>query len=285
MLVDIYLENGSIVGAGTYSSKSNNITIGDTNYRVATNAVVFVKYDGTNGTVITGADADAWSDSRIAVPVYAAGIKNTVKVMYLNLSGEDKVPGASSDTHYAVILSDVIDAKDDNKMADLWTSNGGLVEGAVIKSDSSLAKNMVYEYTMDGDEYELKAVAKALDNGKIKTGTFTAAVQPDGIDGNYITVYYRDTDNSIQSGTFLMTKDTVSLYVDSKAGTGANEGSLAEAVVKDQTDGKDNYVPNVIIVVDDDTSPENGIELGAIVVDLQNNMRDASGNEGTITQP
>ena len=82
-----------------------------------------------------------------------------------------------------------------------------------------------------------------------------------------------------------MTKDTVSLYVDSKAGTGANEGSLAEAVVKDQTAGKDNYVPNVIIVVDDDTSPENGIELGAIVVDLQNNMRDASGNEGTITQP
>ena len=245
-------ENNSV----NYSAETNKVA----GKRVASDAVVFVKYDTNKGKVLTGADIDAWKDSTTA-PVYVAFADKTVEIMYLDMSDLDKIPGASSDAAYAVIVDEVVAGKDDTQVTTLWTADG-LVKDAVVTagSNTELTENMVYEYTMDGEEYELTAVDYIV-------GAVT------DIDGNYITVLDEDG-NEVE---YKMTKDTDNLFVDTKDSTGATSGAVTEAIEFEQ----DKFYANVIIVLDDDDSTAD-FELGLIVVDLDNKLLDEDGDEYVV---
>lgn len=238
----------------TYSAKTNKV--GDT--RVAGDAVVFVKYDGTKGKVITGADADAWADKYTAA-VFTAFVDGTVKIMYVELEG-DKVPGASSDAAYAVVIGDIMQGEDDDVVTTLWTADG-IVNDVVVTGDEAV-KNMVYEYTVDGDEYELTAVDAIV-------GAVTE------IDGDYITVLANG-----EEVEYKLTKDTDKLFVDTQAGEGAKNGDIREATEFEQN----KFYANVIVVVDEDSDNEAAIELAVVVVDIDNELQDAADESIELTK-
>ena len=159
---------------------------------------------------MTGAQANNWKNAD-NYTVTEAYIDGTVKAMVVDMKGA-KLPGATSDKSYAVILSDIMSGKDNTQIADLWTSEGP-VEEATINGDD-LKKNMVYEFTMNGDEYDLEAVTETV------VGVITE------IDGEYITVKA----DGQAAKEYILTDDTIQLFVDTDKGVGSTEGTLAETM-------------------------------------------------------
>lgn len=243
---------------GTYSSATNKL--GTT--RVATDATVFVKYETNKGTVLTGADVDGWKDANYTVT--EAYVDGTVKAMVVDLAAT-KLPGATSDAAYAVILGDVVNGANNTKVATLWTADG-IIEDAVVNG-TGLVANTVYEYTMNGTEYDLTATTAA----KTVVGAVTE------IDGKYVTIL---VDGAAAGTEYVVTADTVKLFVDTKNDAGANDGSIIEAT--EFENGK--FYGNVIVVIDDDTKTEGETELGCVVVDIQNKLLDSADNEVVVNK-
>ena len=207
---------------------------------------------------MTGAQANNWKNAD-NYTVTEAYIDGTVKAMVVDMKGA-KLPGATSDKSYAVILSDIMSGKDNTQIADLWTSEGP-VEEATINGDD-LKKNMVYEFTMNGDEYDLEAVTETV------VGVITE------IDGEYITVKA----DGQAAKEYILTDDTIQLFVDTDKGVGSTEGTLAE---NDEFEsGK--YYANAIVILGDVT--DEGTEIDCIVFDNNGELQDANGESIVINK-
>lgn len=150
--------------------------------------------------------------------------------------------------------------EDDDVVTTLWTADG-IVNDVVVTGDEAV-KNMVYEYTVDGDEYELTAVDAIV-------GAVTE------IDGDYITVLANG-----EEVEYKLTKDTDKLFVDTQAGEGAKNGDIREATEFEQN----KFYANVIVVVDEDSDNEAAIELAVVVVDIDNELQDAADESIELTK-
>ena len=230
-----------------YKKETGDKDVAVTSARIDNNAVIFV--DSTEDSevkVISGSALKAWKDqtwniSGVALIDGTTGYKY-IKVATIKL-GAVSIPGASSDTMYGYITSDVeaIDTEDGTKYTfTVW--NGTDSETVTTTDNTDLAKDVFISYEYDGDDIDV------LDEYTITDD----ADYVQGVDGNEVMIggvsYDMDDD------------ETKVIFVRTKSHEGAT-GSLKEA--DKNTAGK--YYKNVIPVIDDGA-------LVALFVDASNKM-------------
>ena len=223
-----------------------------TTSRIDDDAVVFVNSEADSEVkVITGSALKAWKDTNYTISKGVALIDGTSGYRYAKVIAftmTDGIPGASSDTMYGYITSDVesIDTEDGTKYTfTVW--NGSDNETVTTTDSANLAKDVFIAYEYDGDDIVL---ADGYDVMTIEDDADYVA----GLDGDDI--MFSD------GKTYNMDDDeTQVIFVRTKSHEGAT-GSLKEAT----QNTADKYYVNVIPVIDDEGT------LVALFADASNKM-------------
>ena len=261
-----------VIDGGTYDPKTNKVTatVGSAKTRLAADAKVFVMYETSKGKVVTGAAADKWSDGSYTVT--KAYTDTTVKVMVVSNA---KNPSISDDSLYGVILSEPYSDKnaddEDIVVIDKFLTENGIVTDLKIDVDdfsmSTLKKNMLVSYQMDGEDYTSFAAAP-------KDATAVVGAVTD-VDGDYVTVL---TTTGTKVELKVDKSDSHILYVDTDAEDAAS-GSIKKATKKDKTA----YYANIMVIYKDAReSDESNIIWGA-AIDSANQLQDSNDEDVTVT--
>ena len=283
--IDMKTQAGTNVGNNstgwaTYSSITNKVG----SNRVNADAQVFVLFDADNadvtkvtsydGKVITGADADKWSDNTYNLPVAYSNSDSRVAVMVANIGNAD-APNASDDAKYGVIVSTPYTSTDsedkDIYVIDLLTADGIQtgIQVADSEFDSSFAKNQLVSYAMDGEKY-VDFTAAPSETTAIAAGAVT------DVNGKIITVLKADG-SSIE---LKLDDDSMVLYFDSTEGTAAS-GSFKKATKQDAT----HYYANVMVVYKTTVESDGTYLIKGAAVEVPNQLQDKSDNDILITIP
>ena len=260
-----------VIDGGTYDPKTNKVTatVGSAKTRLAADAKVFVMYGTNKGKVVTGAAADKWSDGSYTVT--KAYTDTTVKVMVVSNA---KNPSISDDSLYGVILSEPYSDKnaddEDIVVIDKFLTENGIVTDLKIDVDdfamSTLKKNMLVSYQMDGKDYvKFNTVA---DGATAAVGAIT------DVDGDYVTVL---TDN----GTVDLKvdkSDSHILYVDTDAEDAAS-GSIKKATKKD----KNTYYANIMVIYKTTAENDESHIIWGAAIDSANQLQDSNDEDVTVT--
>ena len=272
---DIGMDAGAAL-TGNYSSITNKVA----STRVSADAQVFVLYDkeadgAYAGKLISGATADKWADNTYTVT--AAYTDGNVEIMVVDLDTASDIPNATDDSLYAVILSETytttVDGDTYTVVEKMWTESG-MVTDIMFETDvtSILVKNSVITYKMDGEDYVDPAVVPSSSTDLNRTVAIT------DVNGEYFTIL------TASGGTAELkvdADDTVVLYVDTEAGDGLTEGAIKEAAKYDA--GK--YYANATVIYKQADSADESRAVLCVVVDVNNMMQDADGDDILVNIP
>ena len=274
---DIGLDETVISGAA-YSSKTNKVSKNGTDTRVAADAQVFVLYEKTGsdadatykGKLVTGADADKWAETASGqAKTYTTKVAYTdnegkvVKVMVVDQS-ENDVPNVSDDSLYGVILSEPYTDKnaddEDIVVIDKFLTEKGIVTDLKIDTEdfelSTLKKNMLVSYEMDGSDYVNFAAAPA--GATAVTGAVT------DVDSKYVTIKTASSSVDLK----IDKDDSHILYADTDA-LDAATGSIKEATKKDNT----KYYANIMVIYKTTTEDDGTHIIWGALVDVNNQLQ------------
>lgn len=220
--------------------------------RVNDEAVVFVVDGDGDVSVLTGAAVKAWSKGTAATGV-AYGNKVSgytyVDVAALTVAGD--VPGAAYDAVYGYVVKELGETKEDNKKYtsfSVWTG----AENETFKIETGKV-----------DAGVKKGQFVKIENDAIDVVGIAAAVS--GFDAE--TIHFVD-----KAGEYNITDDTKIIYVDTDQDivAGAEGGEIQTATDHNTPGKKEN---NVVYVVDTaDKNPDDGLDLVAIFVDVNNQV-------------
>lgn len=273
---NIGMDSDIIDDANTkYSSTTNKVGT----KRVAADAKVFVLSEGLpaaaptsyTGKLVTGATADKWADDDYDVKV--AFTDGNVKIMVVDMVAA-KIPNATDDSLYGVILSDPYTSTDDDGDTfyniDMLTEKG-VVDGIQIKEsefDSAFVKNQLVSYKMDGDTYV--EFAANPDSANAVVAEYAAVTN---VDGKYVTI-------KTATGTVELkvdADDSTILYVDTDAGTAAT-GEIKKASKKDDTE----YYANIMVIYKKAADNDESHVIWGAAVDVNNMLQDEDGEDVTV---
>ena len=264
---------------GVYKiSKATDNVAGKLNdtYAFADDAVVFIKYKGGDKVkVVTGAVAKSYSsniagDTNTGYALYDTvnGTK-TVVVASIIASNLNDLPNAKGTTgNFGYVVDKPYSVKIDGDKYWAYTIWNGTQEVTVFDKDSSsspaAAKKDIISFDDLGDN-KVDNVTKNPTNvaeGQSYDYTLqTAAV--DGIDGDTFTV---DGKNA----TYIITKDTTILYVDSDDVAGVDKGSLQTAADAENGSKIDNIK---YLVSETDGTNSNAFKLDLLVIEVNNEFK------------
>ena len=261
------ISTGNKVGYDDYKDLNTNVQIdgkatateGTVYFDSA--AVAFVKSEGDKYKVVTGKDVANWSKKTVAG--VEALTKTTSGSAYAQIAfvdlGDAKVPGGSNTT-YAFALDDSYSQTIDGTkytMVKAW--NG--TEEVTFKSEDSvtLSAREAFEYAANSDG--TVSLTKLSDKNDVNAKYAVAQVtQYDEASGDIAF-------NQAALGKSKINKDTVVLYVDSDAKTGAEGGEIR---VAENVDGSANgSIENNVIVY----SEKDDESIALLVVDINNEMK------------
>ena len=259
--------NDANPAAGAYNNKKLN------GNPVDASALVFV-YDTKEGEykVVKGSHVTDWKDSAVTTTAAVtlsnkSGGYNYVKVAYVAI-GED--PGVTSDKLYGYITNDPYASQlsngDSAMEFDLF--DGTKTTSVLDKNNTStLKKGDIVEYTVAGDGViKVKSVKFSVGEGE-RYGT--DAKQISGMNGNggVDTVLKF---NEIADKEFVITKDTVILYINAKDNKGVTGGSVtvADMYANDTLLGN----KNALVQAKSTKNSDGYYEVELLVVDSNNNL-------------
>ena len=261
--------NNANPAAGAYNNKKLNGNPMDAS------ALVFV-YDAKEGEykVVKGSHVTDWKDSTVSTTAAVtlsnkSGGYNYVKVAYVAIN-ED--PGVTSDKLYGYIANDPYASQlsngDSAMEFDLF--DGTKTASVLDKNNTTtLKKGDIVEYTVAGDGViKVKAVKFAV--GDVSTNRYTNnAMQISGMNGNggVDTVLKF---NEIADKEFVITKDTVILYINAKDNKGVTGGSVTVA----DMDANDTLLgnKNALVQAKSTKNSDGYYEVELLVVDSNNNL-------------
>lgn len=265
--------DSEIIDSAEYSSTTNKV--GTT--RVAADAKVFVLSEkdasgAYTGKLVTGATADKWADDTYDVTI--AFTDGNVKIMVVDMAAA-KIPNATDDSLYGVILSDPYTSTNDDGDTfynmDLLTKDG-VKEGVQVEDSEvtgTIVKNQFVSYKMDGDEY--------VDFNEV-SGEATAVVGAvTDVDGKYITVQ-PTTGSAIELK--VDEDDSTILYVDTTAGDAAT-GEIKKANKKDN----ENYYANIMVIYKKAAETDGTNVIWGAAFDVSNTLQNADDNDVLVAIP
>ena len=272
---NIGMDSDIIDDAGTkYSSTTNKIGA----KRVAADAKVFVLSEKSDdgktytGKLVTGATADKWADDDYSVTV--AFTDGNVKIMVVDMAAA-KIPNATDDSLYGVILSDPYTSTNDDGDTfynmDLLTKDG-VKEGVQVEDSEvtdTIAKNQFVSYKMDGDKY--------VDFNEASGGATAVVGAVTDVDGKYITVQ-PTTGSAIELK--IDEDDSTILYVDTTAGDAAT-GEIKKANKKDN----DNYYANIMVIYKKAAETDGTNVIWGAAFDVSNTLQNADDEDVLVAIP
>ena len=252
-------------------------------YAFADDAVVFIRYKD-NGTdkvkVVAGSVAKNYNSEITASAGYAlydtVNGTNKVIVAYVN-TGNDLPNAKGENGNYAYVVDKPFESKIDGDKVIGYTIWNGKSEVTVYEKASKAVSGKGTFITFDdlGDSMiDNVTVAKNGDANPL----VTAAVK--GIDGDTFTVYapahtVDKNGNAVSTTanegyTYIITKDTTILYVDSDEVEGAENGSLQTAAEASANNG----IANIKFVVDEaDGTSTTSYKLDLLVIEINNEWK------------
>ena len=246
-------------------------------YAFADDAVVFIRYnDGSDKVkVVAGSVAKNYNAEITASGGYALydTVNGTNKVIVAYVNTENDLPNAKGENgNYGYVVDKPFQSKIDGDKVVGYTIWNGKSEVTVYEKASSVAsgvaKGSLITFDDLGDNMiDNVSVAK---NGN-SNPLVTAAVK--GIDGDTFTVYAQDktangSDTIDSAKTYIITKDTTILYVDSDEVEGAENGSLQTAAENSDNKG----IANIKFVVDE-ADGDNAYKLDLLVIEINNEWK------------
>ena len=248
----------------------------------ADDAVVFLRYmDGktadTEGTakvkVISGSVAKNYNTDIAANGGYALydTVNGTDKVIVAFVNATVDLPNAKGvNGNYGYVVDKPFETKIDGDKVIGYTIWNGKENVTVYDKDNSAKAQKGDVITFDdlgGTNVDNVAIA----NNGASNQLVTAAVK--GIDGDTFTVYAQDkTENGSttidSTKTYIITKDTTVLYVDSDEVEGAENGSLQTAAENSDNKG----IANIKFVVDE-ADGDNAYKLDLLVIEINNEWK------------
>ena len=246
-------------------------------YAFADDAVVFIRYnDGSDKVkVVAGSVAKNYNAEITASGGYALydTVNGTNKVIVAYVNTENDLPNAKGENgNYGYVVDKPFQSKIDGDKVVGYTIWNGKSEVTVYEKASSVAsgvaKGSLITFDDLGDNMiDNVSVAK---NGN-SNPLVTAAVK--GIDGDTFTVYAQDktangSDTIDSAKTYIITKDTTILYVDSDEVEGAENGSLQTAAENTSNQG----IANIKFVVDE-ADGDNAYKLDLLVIEINNEWK------------
>ena len=255
----------------------------NTTYTFADDAVVFIHYND-NGTdkvkVVAGSVAKNYNTAITASKGYALydTVNGTKKVIVAYVDTDEDLPNAKGENgNYAYVVDNPFESKIDGDKVIGYTIWNGKSEVTVYEKASKAVSGKGTFITFDdlGDGMiDNVTVAKNGDANPL----LTAAVK--GIDGDTFTVYAPantvDKDGNTvattanEGYTYIITKDTTILYVDSDEVEGAENGSLQTAAEASANKG----IANIKFVVDEaDGTSTTSYKLDLLVIEINNEWK------------
>ena len=246
-------------------------------YAFADDAVVFIRYTD-NGTekvkVVAGSVAKNYNSEITANAGYALydTVNGTNKVIVAYVNTTEDLPNAKGENgNYGYVVDKPFQSKIDGDKVVGYTIWNGKSEVTVYEKASSIAANVQKGALITFDDLgdgmiDNVSVAKNGSNPLV-----TAAVK--GIDGDTFTVYAQDStangNGTIDATkTYIITKDTTVLYVDSDEVEGAENGSLQTAAENTSNQG----IANIKFVVDE-ADGDNAYKLDLLVIEINNEWK------------
>ena len=261
--------DSEITGSASVKYNSQTNKVGTT--RLAADAKVFVLYEQSSdsssykGKLITGAEADKWTDNQYWFT--KAYVDGNVKVLVASM-GSSSLPNAADDSAYGVVLSEPYTSQDDEGntiyVIDSFLTESGIVSITVADDEYNtvnVKKNALVTYKMSGDDY--------VDFGETPSTATAIVGAVTDVDGDYVTVKTSSTTVELNDD------DTTVLGFDSDAGI---EGSntIREANKKDAT----NYYANILVVYEIADGDSDGAHvIWGAAVDAGNMLLDEDGDE------
>lgn len=226
-------------------------------YRFNADAVIWVYENDGDVSVIKGSDVAGWTGTKAANGVYYGSAKNGFGYVEFGFISISAIPGATGDAAYGVVLSDsILVYEDETYYAEMTIWNGA--ETIEVKAELSAAGDISNAKYAEGAlvTYDVLS-ATEVDNVAV-TGTDDAIVAYDGTNIGF------KSNNSVE---YVITEDTVIVYVDSDKVVGYEGGKIALAQKLENT----NHYANVYFTQDDaDTDLTDGQDLLALFVDVNN---------------
>ena len=259
-------------------------------YTFADDAVVFLKYmDGKTATnpgtekvkVISGNVAKNYN-ADIPASGYALydTVNGTNKVIVAYVNTADDLPNAKGENgNYGYVVDKPFQSKIDGDKVAGYTIWNGKSEVTVYEKSSSIASGVAKGSLITFDDLGDGMIDNvAIANNGASNQLVTAAVK--GIDGDTFTVYAPantvDKDGNTvattanEGYTYIITKDTTILYVDSDEVEGAENGSLQTAAEASANKG----IANIKFVVDEaDGTSTTSYKLDLLVIEINNEWK------------
>ena len=274
---DLTAATGTVKVASSSSAKAGFITAknasdaNNTNYAIADDAVIFVKYDnGAEYKVITGATMKTLAANMFTSVSYVLGTDNSstgggdVNLAYVVYNDDSLNTG---DSYYAYVTK-VIDTQnadeEDVKAVTLWTADGEKKLNTVKVSGTSfdgLVKGAVVEYTVDTDGC-IDEVLWAADANSTSSWT--------GTDCKYATRAITMWDGSafafggFNEARHELDDDIVYLFIDDSESAGMTGYTSADIAVADDNENG-NPIANAFVVLD-----KNAADVLLVVYDVDN---------------
>ena len=262
--------NNANPAAGAYNNKKLN------GNPVDASALVFV-YDTKEGEykVVKGSHVTDWKDSAVTTTAAVtlsnkSGGYNYVKVAYVAIN-ED--PGVTSDKLYGYIANDPYASQlsngDSAMEFDLF--DGTKTASVLDKNNTTdLKKGDIVEYTVAGDGV-IKVKDVKFSVGDSATNRYsTAAKQIAGMNGNGGVDTVLKFDSIDSTDEYVITKDTVILYINAKDNKGVTGGSVTVA----DMDANDTLLgnKNALVQAKSTKNSDGYYEVELLVVDSNNNL-------------
>ena len=259
-------------------------------YTFADDAVVFLKYmDGKTDTnpgtekvkVISGNVAKNYN-ADISASGYALydTVNGTNKVIVAYVNTTNDLPNAKGENgNYGYVVDKPFQSKIDGDKVVGYTIWNGKSEVTVYEKSSSIASGVVKGSLITFDDLGDSMIDNvAIANNGASNQLVTAAVK--GIDGDTFTVYapahtVDKNGNAVSTTanegyTYIITKDTTILYVDSDEVEGAENGSLQTAAEASANKG----IANIKFVVDEaDGTSTTSYKLDLLVIEINNEWK------------
>ena len=260
--------NDANPATGAYNNKKLNGNPMDAS------ALVFV-YDAKEGEykVVKGSHVTDWKDSTVSTTAAVtlsnkSGGYNYVKVAYVAIN-ED--PGVTSDKLYGYIANDPYASQlsngDSAMEFDLF--DGTKTAPVLDKNNTTeLKKGDIVEYTVAGDGViKVKAVKFSVGEGE-RYGTDAKQIAGMNGNGGVDTVLKFDAIDSTDE--YVITKDTVILYINAKDSKGVTGGSVTVA----DMDANDALLgnKNALVQAKSTKNSDGYYEVELLVVDSNNNL-------------
>ena len=259
--------NDANPAAGAYNNKKLN------GNPVDASALVFV-YDAKEDEykVVKGSHVTDWKDSAVTTTAAVtlsnkSGGYNYVKVAYVAIN-ED--PGVTSDKLYGYIANDPYASQlsngDSAMEFDLF--DGTKTAPVLDKNNTTeLKKGDIVEYTVAGDGViKVKAVKFSVGSDTNRYSTTRKEIAAMNGNGGVDTVLKFDA----SSDEYVITKDTVILYINAKDSKGVTGGSVTVA----DMDADDNLLgnDNALVQAKSTKNSDGYYEVELLVVDSNNNL-------------